>query len=184
MNKDDEDSYKLVQFPVSPSIPAQTTDFADCNSSDYNDEEDPTSQLLTEYWMSFLASIQDEFSLQIAAVDTVNTPPYASFPANNQDDPFMQISTVDNGYTSPNALTFSIITHRNHQRTFCFHLSQVKILMTLMYVVIGGLTGHERKLLILLKSRARLIINLMRERLTGNIRVKALCLPFTVGEIC
>ncbi|KAE8445148.1 hypothetical protein EG329_013644 [Mollisiaceae sp. DMI_Dod_QoI] len=73
-----EDSYELIPLPASASIPAETAEVTDCNSYECNDEEDPTSQLLTEYW--------------------------TGFSANNQDDPFMQISTTDNGYTSPDAL--------------------------------------------------------------------------------
>jgi hypothetical protein len=42
-----------------------------------------------------------------------------------------------------------------------------------MYVVIGGLAGPERQLLLS-----------MCEKLAGNIRVKALCLPLMVGKIC
>jgi hypothetical protein len=41
-----------------------------------------------------------------------------------------------------------------------------------MYVVIGGLAGHGHELLILSKGRGKLIINLRRERVAGNIRVK------------
>jgi len=44
--------------------------------------------------------------------------------------------------------------------------------MSLIYVVIGGLAGRERELLILSKSRGRLITNLMRERLEETLGLK------------
>jgi hypothetical protein len=49
----------------------------------------------------------------------------------------------------------------------------VKILISLIDEVIGGLAGPESQLLLSI-----------RERLAENIRVKALYLPFTVREIC
>ena len=74
------------------------------------------------------------------------------------------------GYTSPNGLTFPLVLRRNRQKTR-FHLGRVKILISPMYVVIEELAGPERQLLSI------------SEKLAGNIRVKALCLPLTVEEI-
>jgi hypothetical protein len=54
-------------------------------------QEDPTNQLLTEYWASLSTNNQDESSVQ-------NSPPSASFQENNQDE-----STVDSVYAAPSA---------------------------------------------------------------------------------
>lgn len=99
-----EDSYELVPPIASTGIPAETADFTNCNSYECNDVEDPTRQLLTEYWTSFSPKNQDESCVQIPAADSVHAPPYASFSTRNQDDPSMQISTTDNGYALPDAL--------------------------------------------------------------------------------
>ncbi|TVY90852.1 hypothetical protein LAWI1_G005641, partial [Lachnellula willkommii] len=117
--------------PVSPNVPVDASDFTDSNSYDYDDEEDPTNQLLAEYWTSFPTNDQYDSSVQVPAADNVNAPPsasfqennqdgsfvrsvhappYASSPANDEDDPFLQVSTANNGYTSPNGLTFPLIT--------------------------------------------------------------------------
>jgi hypothetical protein len=88
----------------------ETADSTDGNSYEYGDGEDPTDQLLTEYWTSFSANNQDESFVQIAAADSMYAPSSASFQEYNQDDPFIQIPTADNGYTSLNGLTFPPIT--------------------------------------------------------------------------
>jgi hypothetical protein len=41
------------RFHLAPSVPAET---ADSTSNEYDNEEDPSSQLLTEYWTSFSAN--------------------------------------------------------------------------------------------------------------------------------
>jgi hypothetical protein len=96
--------------PVAPSVPAETADSTATNSYEYEDGEDPTNQLLAEYWTSFPTNNQYDSSVQILAADSVHAPPHASFPANNEDDPFMQISTGSNGYALPDGLAFPPIT--------------------------------------------------------------------------
>jgi hypothetical protein len=86
------------------------TDPTNGNSYDYEDGEDPTSQLLAEY-RTFNSSVQ------IPATDDMYAPPHANFQANNEDDP----------YTFSNAPTFPPITPpqstedtshvRGHKRT-------------------------------------------------------------------
>jgi hypothetical protein len=112
--------------PVAPSVPAQTADPTDYNSYDYNDEEDPSNQLLAEYRTRFQTNDQYDSSGQIPATDNVYgsfqeinqeesfvqipDPLYAIFPANDADDFFIHVSTANNGYTSPNGLTFPLVT--------------------------------------------------------------------------
>jgi hypothetical protein len=184
---DGEDSHEPVPPPASPIVAADFTDF---DSYDHDDGEGPTSQLLTEYWTSFSANNEeesfvqippahsvyapssasfqennlDESSVRIPAADSMRAPPYESFLANNQDDPFVHISTPDNGHNSPDAITFSVITPPQSSKDVSLPLESSEGIdesnIRGIYVVIGGLAGHERELLILSKSRGRLIINL------------------------
>jgi hypothetical protein len=92
------------QSLVTPSVPPETADPTDYNNYDYDDEEDPSNQLLAECRTSFPANDQYDSSGQIPA------PSYAIFPANDEDDPFIQVSTASNGYTSPNGLILPLVT--------------------------------------------------------------------------
>ncbi|PVH77209.1 hypothetical protein DL98DRAFT_591457 [Cadophora sp. DSE1049] len=116
--------------PVSPNVPAEADDSTDSNNYDYSDEEDVNNQLLAEYWTSLPTNNQYNYSVQIPATDNVYAPPSASFqeinqdesfvqipapsyvifPANDEDDPLVQVSTANNGYTSPNGITFPLVT--------------------------------------------------------------------------
>jgi hypothetical protein len=68
------------------------------------------------------------------------------------------------------ATSYSAISPPQSSNDPPFPLGSSKILMTLMYLVIGGVDGHGHELLIL---GGKLIINLRRERVAGNMRVKA-----------
>jgi hypothetical protein len=62
-------------------------------------QEDPTNQVVTEYWTSFSTNNQDESSVQVPAAESVYTPPSASFHENNQGDSFAS----DSVYAPPYA---------------------------------------------------------------------------------
>jgi hypothetical protein len=48
--------------------------------------------------------------VQIATTNSIYTLSSVSFQKHNQDDPFIYIITTENKYTSPNAITFLLIT--------------------------------------------------------------------------
>ncbi|KAK0101219.1 hypothetical protein ONS95_012798 [Cadophora gregata] len=95
---------------VGLSIPAETANATDCDSHDYDDDEDPNNQLLAEYWTSFPTNNEPDSSAQVPAVDSVYAPPYANLPANDEDDHFIQSSHTNNRYISPDGPTFPPIT--------------------------------------------------------------------------
>jgi hypothetical protein len=125
------------------------------NCDTYDDGVDPTGQSLKEYWTSSAA--------------------------NNQGSSVL-IFTAGNGYASPVALTYTPITPPRSSKDVSLQLepqqlsvsavTEARKILTLMYPVIGGLVGHGHELLVPPKGRGKLIITLMRERLTGNITIK------------
>lgn len=82
--------------PVAPSVLAET---ADSTSYEYDNEEDSSSQLLTEYWTSFSANNQDDSFVDIQEGSSVHIPAADSVYA--EDDHFN---------TSADDLTFPPIT--------------------------------------------------------------------------
>jgi hypothetical protein len=92
--------------PVAPSVPAETAD-----------EEDPSSQLLTEYWTSFSANNQDDSFVDIPAAHNVYDLPSTSFQEDYQEGSSVHIPAADSVYveddhfnTSADDLTFPPIT--------------------------------------------------------------------------
>lgn len=77
------------------------------------------------------------------------------------------------------ATSYSAISPPQSSNDPPFPLGSSKILMTLMYLVIGGVDGHGHELLILSKVGGKLIINLRRERVAGNMRVSITSLEGT-----
>ncbi|CZR50564.1 uncharacterized protein PAC_00438 [Phialocephala subalpina] len=103
------------RFPGASSVP-ETAE----SSYDYEDGEDPTNQLLAEY--------QYDSSLQVPADNTYTLPPASSS---------LQIPAVDNVMTLLPRLplqrqTMDTQLRPNRRKTHRFHLSRVKILISLM----------------------------------------------------
>ena len=87
--------------PLSPGTPARTVDSKDCDDYDCDDrrnaEDEPSKQLLAEF--------------------------YASFTDDNQDEPFVQIPAAENGHGSPDALIYTSITPPQSSKDVSIHLS-------------------------------------------------------------
>ncbi|KAG9229294.1 hypothetical protein BJ875DRAFT_446093 [Amylocarpus encephaloides] len=65
---------------VAPSVPADTADST--TYDEYDNEEDPSRQLLTEYWTSFSANHQDDSFVDVPAAHNV---PSTSFQENYEE---------------------------------------------------------------------------------------------------
>jgi hypothetical protein len=118
--------------------------------------------------------------LKIAAADSVYVPPSAGFQEYIQDDPFMQISTTDNGYSSPNAVTFPLITplQSTEDKSLPLELSED---IDGFHVRGHGRTSRSRtRAANPVEEPRKVDQNSKSQRLAGNVRVEALCLQFTV----
>ena len=100
--------------PVAPSVPAKT---ADSTSFEYDNEEDPSSQLLTEYWTSFSANNQDDSFVDVPAAHNMYNPPSTSFQENYQEGSSVQIPAANSVFAeddhfniSADDLTFPLVT--------------------------------------------------------------------------
>lgn len=85
--------------PVAPGVPVET---ADSTSYEYDNEEDPSCQLLTEYWTSLSGNNQNDSFVGVPTAHNVYDPPSTSLHEHYQEGSSVHIPASDSVYAEGN----------------------------------------------------------------------------------